>query len=192
MPLSCLSSRFPLTLVCFLSAAQASPATRLDYLRRHLFGVSRAIASVQTAAAAPLTRSLLSARNNAIAAMNRGEDCMPLFDACDFIEGALSRLFAGRTAIIIAHRLSTIRSVDRILVLHRGQVVEQGSHEALLAREGRYAGWADGIGAEILAGGHTLGALADKAVADGIDPSAVSGRQEHLENEVNRIIWGLQ
>ena len=55
------------------------------------------------------------------------------------IEGALSRLFAGRTAIIIAHRLSTIRSVDRILVLHRGQVVEQGSHEALLAREGRYA-----------------------------------------------------
>ena len=55
------------------------------------------------------------------------------------IEGALSRLFAGRTAIIIAHRLSTIRRVDRILVLHRGQVVEEGTHDALLERNGRYA-----------------------------------------------------
>ena len=67
-------------------------ADRLDYLRRHLFGVSRAIASVQTAAEAPLTRSLVSSRNNAIAKLARGEDPMDLFDACDFIEAALTRI----------------------------------------------------------------------------------------------------
>jgi ATP-binding cassette subfamily B multidrug efflux pump len=55
------------------------------------------------------------------------------------IQEALETLLEGRTAIIIAHRLSTIRSVDRILVLKRGQLVESGSHEALLAQNGLYA-----------------------------------------------------
>src|SRR5439155_11255711 len=44
------------------------------------------------------------------------------------IQRALERLMQGRTSIIIAHRLSTIRQVDRILVLHKGQLVEEGSH----------------------------------------------------------------
>ena len=53
--------------------------------------------------------------------------------------GALDNLMAGRTTLIIAHRLSTIRGADRIVVLEHGRVVEEGSHDALLHREGIYA-----------------------------------------------------
>ena len=54
------------------------------------------------------------------------------------IERALRLLLAGRTAFIIAHRLSTIRDADLIVVLEHGQIVEQGSHDELLARRGLY------------------------------------------------------
>lgn len=54
------------------------------------------------------------------------------------IQEALERLMTGRTSIIIAHRLFTIRHVDRILVLHKGRLVEEGSHRDLLARGGYY------------------------------------------------------
>jgi ATP-binding cassette subfamily B multidrug efflux pump len=54
------------------------------------------------------------------------------------IQEALEKLLKGRTSIVIAHRLSTIRHVDRIIVLHKGQVVEDGSHDELLAKGGYY------------------------------------------------------
>lgn len=54
------------------------------------------------------------------------------------LEAGVKNLLEGKTAIIIAHRLSTIKSVDRILVLHKGEVVEEGTHESLLQQGGLY------------------------------------------------------
>ncbi len=55
------------------------------------------------------------------------------------IQAALWELMKGRTAIVIAHRLSTIQKMDRILVLDNGKILEQGSHQELLAEDGTYA-----------------------------------------------------
>ncbi len=55
------------------------------------------------------------------------------------IQASLKRLMAGRTSLVIAHRLSTILDVDRILVLRRGEIIEQGTHTELILQDGYYS-----------------------------------------------------
>ena len=57
----------------------------------------------------------------------------------EYIKRALDKLMKGRTTVVIAHRLSTIRKLDRIIVIHNGKIIEDGTHDELLERGGEYS-----------------------------------------------------
>jgi len=56
-----------------------------------------------------------------------------------FVQVALENMMQNRTSIVIAHRLSTIQKADKIVVMNKGQIVEQGTHDELLALNGNYS-----------------------------------------------------
>lgn len=57
------------------------------------------------------------------------------------VHQGIEHLMAGRTVVMVAHRMRTVRRADRIVFLDRGRIVEEGGHDALLRRGGRYAGF---------------------------------------------------
>jgi xylose isomerase len=91
----------------------------------------------------------------------------------------------ARTDLFHAH----IGGIDTLAsaLLVAASMVEDGSLERL--RDGRYAAWTDELGSSILSGGASLGDLESRVTTGQIDPKPVSGRQELLENLVNRQIW---
>src|SRR4051812_26046444 len=92
------------------------------------------------------------------------------------IQDALWTLMAGRTAIVIAHRLSTVRRMDSLVVLERGRIVEQGSHENLLARGGIYA----------LLWSHQSGGFLPATDVEGVAVRRSSGEAERQSAAANR------
>ena len=97
----------------------------------------------------------------------------------------LRRQSMDRTDLFHGH-IGGIDVLAQSLVV-AAKLVEEGTLEA--AKERRYRGWGTDRGAAILSGSLSLAALGDAAVADGLNPKPVSGRQELLENVVNRAIW---
>ena len=110
------------------------------------------------------------------------------FDTGGFLfDTKLRRQSMDRTDLFHGH-VGGIDTLARSLLVAES-MINDGGIEA--ARDARYEGWGRDLGSDILAGSLDLATLADHATTNNIDPAAVSGRQEHLENEVNRHVWSV-
>ena len=110
------------------------------------------------------------------------------FDTGGFLfDTKLRRQSISRDDLFHGH-IGGIDTLARSLLVAE-KMLDDGDIEAM--RDQRYDGWTSGDGADILAGNKTLAELADEAVENNLSPSPVSGRQELLENLVNKAIWGV-
>ena len=99
----------------------------------------------------------------------------------------MSTLMRGRTSFVIAHRLSTIRDADTILVMDHGRIVEQGTHETLLARRGFYFDLYDSQFAEPLEQAVEGGLVGHGAPQDGGAVPRVGDRQPTQRRAPSRV-----
>jgi ATP-binding cassette, subfamily B, multidrug efflux pump len=134
-----------------ISLGQASRASVEEAVRR--LGASAIVARLPKGLDTPVEdrgTNLSSGERQLVAfarAMVRAPEILVLDEATSAVDPATeavvieatTRLLEGRTAIVIAHRLSTVEVADRVVVVHQGRVVEEGTHGSLLAREGVYA-----------------------------------------------------
>ncbi|WP_405422017.1 ABC transporter ATP-binding protein [Streptomyces erythrochromogenes] len=98
------------------------------------------------------------------------------------VQEALWRLMEGRTALVVAHRLSTVATMDQLVVLDRGRIVEQGSHRELLAAEGAYAKlWKHQSGGFL----HDTDTETDSATSTSTSTSTSAGTVTRARSELN-------
>ena len=110
------------------------------------------------------------------------------FDSGGFLfDTKLRRQSSSRDDLFHGH-IGGIDTLARALLVAE-KMLDDGDIEA--ARDERYSRWTMGTGANILSGGSSLAELANDAVANDLEPVPVSGRQEALENIVNKAIWGI-
>jgi ATP-binding cassette, subfamily B, multidrug efflux pump len=143
---------FPGTVLTNIAAGEAPDRERVEQVLKRL-GAYDVFAARENGLDTPVAeqgRNFSTGERQLIAfarAMYRDAPILILDEATASIDSdtesrlsrALTELLRGRTALIIAHRLSTVRAADRILVLQRGRLVEQGSHDELIAQGGLYA-----------------------------------------------------
>jgi ATP-binding cassette, subfamily B (MDR/TAP), member 1 len=103
------------------------------------------------------------------------------------VQDALAVAAASRTTVCIAHRLSTIRNADNIIVLQKGEVVEQGTHDELMARNGKYK---DLVNAQQISS--TSEETSDEISQTSISDEAAETEKEDLQQIISRTSTGTE